>query len=73
MRRFEMNIFEEMNYIVDKFFTDLDNTIIHEDEEEEESEETPLEEEEEEKFDAWEVLTPWERNATLSGFLGGMY
>lgn len=71
MRRFEMDIFEEMDAIIDDFFTSLDNTITYdepeeEDEEEEEEEENPfgLIEEEEiayNKYDdergAWEL---WE-------------
>ena len=30
MKRYERDIFEEMDYIIDKFFTELENTIIEE-------------------------------------------
>ena len=39
MRRWDMDIFEEMDTIIDKFFTELDSTIIYEEPEEEEPEE----------------------------------
>ena len=42
-----MDIFEEMDTIIDKFFTELDSTIIYEEPEEEEPEEEESEEEEE--------------------------
>lgn len=78
MRTWEMDIFEEMDYIIDKFFTDLDNTVIYTEEEPEEApqdedEEEEEEPDEEEEDDAWEAFTSWERHATLSGFLGGTY
>lgn len=45
MRRFEMDIFEEMDAIIDDFFTSLDNTITYDEPEEED--------EEEEEFDPY--------------------
>ena len=47
MKTWEMDIFEEMDTVIDKFFTELDNTIFYEEPEEEEPEE---EEEEEENW-----------------------
>ena len=79
MRRFEMDIFEEMDAIIDDFFTSLDNTITYdepeEEDEEEEEEENPFELTEEEeiaynKYDdergAWEL---WEQANAYSLFL----
>ena len=80
MKTWEMDIFEEMDTIIDKFFTELDNTIFYEEPEEEEPEEEEEEEnwfalsEEEEiaynKYDdergAWEL---WEQADAYSLFL----
>ena len=45
MRRWDIDIFEEMDIVIDKFFTELDSTIIYEEPEEEEPEEEEPEEE----------------------------
>lgn len=52
MRTFEMDIFEYMDTVIDKFFTELDEVITYEEPEEEEEEE---EEEPEEEDDS----NPW--------------
>lgn len=71
MRRFEMDVFEEMDAIIDDFFTSWEQVITYEEPEEEPEEE---EEEEEEKEEEFEVDTDsWEYRTTLSGFLAGMY
>lgn len=56
-----MDIFEEMDAIIDDFFTSLDNIITDEEPEEEEEEEEP-EEEEEEDSNPW-ALTEKEQIA----------
>lgn len=80
MRAFEMDIFEEMDVIIDDLFTEWDNVITYEEpeEDEEEEEEESLAErwytEEEEiaynKYDdekgAWEL---WEQARAYSFFL----
>ena len=62
MRKYEMDIFEEMDAIIDNFFTSWEQVITYEE---------PEEEPEEEEF---EIDTDsWEYKRTLSGFLAGMY
>lgn len=46
LRTWEMDIFEYMDTVIDKFFTDLDNTIVYE-----EPEEAPQDEDFEEDFE----------------------
>lgn len=72
MKYFEMDIFEQMDAIIDDLFTEWDKVITYEEPEEEEPEE-PEEEEEEEEYNPWKDEDSWEYRRTASGFLAGMY
>lgn len=70
MRTWEMDIFEEMDAIIDEFFTEWDKLISYEEEpeepeEDEEEEEEEDEEEEEEEEEIWwysvEEMIPYDK------------
>lgn len=54
MRRYEMDVFEEMDAIIDDFFTSWEQVITYEEPEEDEEED---EEEEDEESSSWEWYT----------------